>query len=348
MLAGRFQKFFKGRTSGEAALTAHNEEREAFRVWGADDAGRGVPARRRTLENHMYKNYIFDLYGTLVDIHTDEESPLLWEKMAAFYSVYGADYKPAELRRTYIRMVAEEEKAMRQTRTDDLYCPEIDLGIVFSRLLLEAPRTHECREIIPEIMPDDVGAFCAGSQSANKAAYMPADDRERERHLVQALSGSGWLTAVANVFRIISRDKLKLYPHTKQALDRLKAEGKGIYLLSNAQALFTFPELESTGLLPYFDGIYISSACGVKKPDPSFMRRLLAEQRLDPEESVMIGNDYDSDLGVAKAAGVDSMFLNTYAKTKEETEAAVRRLQERFQNDARCRLIMDGDIAEIL
>ncbi len=31
---GRFQKFSKGRTSGEATLSAHNEEREAFRVWG--------------------------------------------------------------------------------------------------------------------------------------------------------------------------------------------------------------------------------------------------------------------------------------------------------------------------
>ena len=28
----------------------------------------------------MYQNYIFDLYGTLADIHTDEEQPLLWEK----------------------------------------------------------------------------------------------------------------------------------------------------------------------------------------------------------------------------------------------------------------------------
>ena len=28
-----------------------------------------------------YKNYIFDLYGTLVDIHTEEDNQELWEKM---------------------------------------------------------------------------------------------------------------------------------------------------------------------------------------------------------------------------------------------------------------------------
>lgn len=31
----------------------------------------------------MYRNYIFDLYGTLVDIHTDEEKDLLCQQ---FYS----------------------------------------------------------------------------------------------------------------------------------------------------------------------------------------------------------------------------------------------------------------------
>ena len=29
-----------------------------------------------------YDNYIFDLYGTLVDIHTDESDTAIWEKLA--------------------------------------------------------------------------------------------------------------------------------------------------------------------------------------------------------------------------------------------------------------------------
>ena len=285
----------------------------------------------------MYKNYIFDLYGTLVDIHTDEESPLLWEKMADFYSVYGADYEPGELRKAYLRMVEEEEKAVREAE-GDLYCPEIDLGVVFARLLREAPRTHESRE----------SAHCKSCISDSEDTPRTHERCEEAPDLAAGDARRGWLTAAADIFRVISRDKLELYPHTIPTLDKLKTAGRKVYLLSNAQALFTFPELERTGLLPYFDGVYISSECGVKKPDPAFMRRLLAERGLDPAECVMVGNDYDSDLGVAKASGVDSIFLNTYAKTKGETEAAVRRLRERFPNDADVRLIMDGDIAEIL
>ena len=45
-------------------------------------------------KSRIYKNYIFDLYGTLVDIHTDEEQELLWEKLALFYGYYDAVYEP--------------------------------------------------------------------------------------------------------------------------------------------------------------------------------------------------------------------------------------------------------------
>ena len=33
----------------------------------------------------QYDNYVFDLYGTLVDIHTEEDFPKLWEKLALFF-----------------------------------------------------------------------------------------------------------------------------------------------------------------------------------------------------------------------------------------------------------------------
>ena len=44
----------------------------------------------------MYKNYIFDLYGTLVDIRTDEYKDSLWKDIAKIYSINGAKYKADE------------------------------------------------------------------------------------------------------------------------------------------------------------------------------------------------------------------------------------------------------------
>lgn len=34
-----------------------------------------------------YKNILFDLYGTLVDIHTDEESENIWKRCVCFMDI---------------------------------------------------------------------------------------------------------------------------------------------------------------------------------------------------------------------------------------------------------------------
>ena len=51
----------------------------------------------------MYQNYIFDLYGTLADTHTNEGKHYLWNKLSAFFSAYGAIYEPLELKKAYFR-----------------------------------------------------------------------------------------------------------------------------------------------------------------------------------------------------------------------------------------------------
>ena len=50
-----------------------------------------------------YDDYIFDLYGTLVDIHTDEDAPTLWAAMAVYYGQRGAEWQAAELQAAYRR-----------------------------------------------------------------------------------------------------------------------------------------------------------------------------------------------------------------------------------------------------
>jgi len=54
----------------------------------------------------MIKAIVFDLYGTLLDIHTDEDQALLWEKMAYLYSLNGAAYTAEELRAAYAKHVS--------------------------------------------------------------------------------------------------------------------------------------------------------------------------------------------------------------------------------------------------
>ena len=60
----------------------------------------------------MYKNYIFDLYGTLIDINTDEWNDDLWKKIAILYAYKGAHYTYDELNEEYGRLVQAEKKAV--------------------------------------------------------------------------------------------------------------------------------------------------------------------------------------------------------------------------------------------
>ena len=50
-----------------------------------------------------YRHCIFDLYGTLVDIRTDERSPRLWARMAELYRRNGAACRPEELREGIVK-----------------------------------------------------------------------------------------------------------------------------------------------------------------------------------------------------------------------------------------------------
>ena len=60
-----------------------------------------------------YKNYIFDLYGTLTDIRTDEESRSLWKKTALYYTEHGAPYTASELQKAYLHLCAKEQARSR-------------------------------------------------------------------------------------------------------------------------------------------------------------------------------------------------------------------------------------------
>ena len=70
--------------------------------------------------NKMYDNYIFDLYGTLVDIRTNENKPYLWKKMSEIYTALGAAYSPVELKRTFRQLEKELTEALPKYGEPDL------------------------------------------------------------------------------------------------------------------------------------------------------------------------------------------------------------------------------------
>ena len=218
----------------------------------------------------QYDNYVFDLYGTLVDIHTEEDLPKLWEKLALFFGYYGAIYQPVQLQERYQQLVTESEHKLKQSLEEDpRYAheasPEIEITEVFEKLYQEKG-----------VVADKPLAIHTGQ-----------------------------------FFRALSTDYVRLYPGTKEMLAHLKKMGKKVYLLSNAQRIFTAYEMNVLGITKYFDDILISSDYHTKKPDERFFHILLERHKLDVSHSLYIGNDSRCDVGGAKGVGMPVFYVNS-------------------------------------
>lgn len=206
---------------------------------------------------------MFDLYGTLIDINTDEWDMELWEKLAILYRYKGAEYSAEEINRDYCAYVEDEKKRVRK-RHPEFEVIDIKIEKVFRRLF--------------------------------RAKGVKVSAKEIE--------------FICTAFRCYSTVYIKLYDGVIDLLDTLKAKGKGIYLLSNAQRKFTENELNMFGLTKYFDGILISSDEECSKPDAHYFDALIDRYGLDKNETIMIGNDYISDIKGAKDAGLKSLYIH--------------------------------------
>ena len=107
------------------------------------------------------------------------------------------------------------------------------------------------------------------------------------------------------------------YPDTIETLKELKNRGSKIYLLSNAQRCFTQAELEITGIETLLDDVFLSSDHSMKKPEPEFILRLMEKHNMKKEDTVMVGNDTITDIGIAQMVEVDSVLINTFRFSDE-------------------------------
>ena len=64
------------------------------------------------------------------------------------------------------------------------------------------------------------------------------------------------------------------------------------------------------GLYDYFDGIFISSDLCASKPSVDFFDALFKKYKLKKIESIMIGNDFISDISGAYEFGIRSLYIH--------------------------------------
>lgn len=240
-----------------------------------DGLHRGQPVfstqQKKRGRDMKYQNYIFDLYGTLVDIRTNEKKPSVWKKMTLAMNLGGMPEEEHQLRMAYRKLSKIVQKHLVEQRTRQLGVEvrpedvEINLEKVFAQLFV------------------DRGA-------------KPDERRVRDFMIF---------------YRTLTLEKLQLFEEAKPLLHTLHKNKKKVYLLSNAQRAFAEPEMRYLGINKMFDGICYSSDVGLKKPSSLYYSYFFQRYGLSKKTSVVIGNDWQEDAWAACKYGVDSMYIHT-------------------------------------
>jgi putative hydrolase of the HAD superfamily len=111
---------------------------------------------------------------------------------------------------------------------------------------------------------------------------------------------------LAEMYRGISRCRLRLYPHVREVLDALR-ERYPLAIVTDAQSTYARGELHKVGLLDYFDPIVVSGDHGYRKPDRRLFQLALDAIGVAAEHALYVGNDLHRDIFGAREVGMTTV-----------------------------------------
>lgn len=83
-----------------------------------------------------------------------------------------------------------------------------------------------------------------------------------------------------------------------------------LYILSNGFKELQEHKMQSSGLKKYFKKIILSEDIGINKPNPELFIHALQVANTTIEDSIMIGDMFDTDIAGAAGVGMEQIFFN--------------------------------------
>jgi len=94
-----------------------------------------------------------------------------------------------------------------------------------------------------------------------------------------------------------------LYPHVREVLKSLRAQGIYLAVVTNKEARYTRTVLAAHAIEPLFDRVVSGDTLPTKKPDPAGIHSCLSQFQVDAARALFVG-DSSIDVASARNAGV--------------------------------------------
>lgn len=110
----------------------------------------------------------------------------------------------------------------------------------------------------------------------------------------------------------ISPLQTHIFPETHETLATLKSDGFQMHIITNGFQEIQHIKLANCNLNAYFDVVVCSEEVGKNKPAPEVFQHAMKLAKAQPEESVMIGDDFKVDILGAERAGMKAILFDPH------------------------------------
>jgi len=147
---------------------------------------------------------------------------------------------------------------------------------------------------------------------------------ERFRSLLsdeQAVATDDESRAAARCYREAYLAAFRPVPGAIELLQRVKAE-RSIGIVTNHILSEQVKKIATIGVDPFVDELVVSDEVGVAKPDARVFETALSRLGGTPDEAVMIGDSWSSDILGATGLGIRAIWLNRYDRRCPDSSLA--------------------------